>query len=231
MRASLSFAGLLLALGLPFSGCDSVGADDVPCMACASGDSDLPGSHPESGGSDAGDDGSSAGEDSDGESGGDLPGGSTDDVIPVDPRQTYTRTWKDDALDAPAILLAEYGVAPGDVVCGRAVGDFYTEPGVLASSRGYPLITAVFSSSDVLLPSDERDRVKGAIDTDDDVATLATATDGLETDVAEDVDATDGCITVPDGARYVFLAAYDTFYADNSDALADGQSFGLSLKK
>lgn len=233
MRALLTLPGLLLTLGLVLGGCDSVGLDDGPCTACSAGDAGSPDGHPGSDG-DGSDDGGATDNgdpgDGDSEAGGD--GGDTSDrVIPVDPRQTYTLTWKDDALDAPAILLADYGVSPGDVVCGRAVGDFYTEPGVLASSRGYPQITAVFSASDVLLAPAQRDRVAGAIDTTEDVTTLATAYDGLETDIDEDIDATGGCMTVPDGARYVFLAAYDAFYADNEDANAGGQPFGLLLKK
>lgn len=256
MRALLSLAGLLLVFGLFLGGCDSVGLDDGPCPSCSSGDSGSPSDHPGSDGDgaddggDSDDDGSDSGAGGDGDSEGDgsddgsgdegddgsdddgsAPGDSSDDVIPVDPRQTYTLTWKDDARDAPAILLADYGMSPGDVVCGQAVGDFYTEPGVLASSRGYPQITAIFSATDVLLPSAQRYRVKGAIDTPEDVETLATAYDGLETDVDEDFDATGGCITVPDGARYVFLAAYDAFYADNTDANVGGQPFGLLLKK
>ena len=167
----------------------------------------------------------------DGGNDGSMPGGSTDDFIPVDPRQTYTLTSKDDAVDAPAVRLADYGVASGDVVCGQAVGDFYTEPGVLASSRGTPQLTAIFSADDVLLPSDQRVRVTGAVDTAEDVTTLATAHGGIDTDVAEDFDASDGCITVPADARYVFLAPYDAYYGDNTDAVAGGRPFGLVLNK
>ncbi|PAP77812.1 hypothetical protein [Rubrivirga marina] len=244
MRTLLSLAGPLLMLGLLLGGCDSVGLDDAgPCPSCAtdsepSGDPTGPDGGNDGTGDDGADgdsnDGSTGGSDDD--SGGEAddgsgPGGSTDDFIPVDPRQTYTLTWKDDAIDAPAVRLADYGVAPGDVVCGQAVGDFYTEPGVLASSRGYPQMTAIFSSDASLLPSDQRVRVKGAVDTADDVPTLATAIDGLDTDVAEDFDATSGCVTVPDGARYVFLAPYDAYYGDNTDAHPSGQPFGLLLKK
>ena len=218
MRFPLALASAAL-FGLLLTGCDSVGPDDaVPCATCTP-------------------DGSNDGGSTDGSTDGGTDGGTpTDDgsdattFLSVDPRQTYTRTSQDAALDAPALRLADYGVAPGQTVCARAVGDFYLEPGVLASASGYPLVTAIFSADDVLLAADQRARVAGAVDTDADVATLETRYGQLATDVAEDFDATGGCVTVPAGAQYVFLAAYDGYYADNEDALVDGQAFGLAIE-
>ena len=214
MRLPLSLASAVL-FGLLLVGCDSVGPDDaVPCTTCAPDNSD-------GGGSDDG------GSDDDAPTDG---GSDAATFLSVDPRQTYTRTSQDDALDAPALRLADFGLAPGQTVCAQAVGDFYAEPGVLASASGYPLITAIFSADDVLLAADQRARVAGAVDTDDDVTTVETRYGQLATDVAEDFDATGGCVTVPDGARYVFLAAFDGYYADNEDALVDGRAFGLAVE-
>ena len=155
--------------------------------------------------------------------------GSTPDFIPVSPKQTYLKTDDAGALDAPAVRLSSYGVAPGDYVCGGVVGDFTTEPGALASDRDLPMLTAVFSATNVLLSSNEMNRVPGALDTGNDVTTIDT-TGGSPTDIAEDFDATDGCVEVPAGAVYAFIAPYDARYSDNADALLGGRTFGLVLR-
>lgn len=209
MRSATFFGGLALLLALPLSGCDTVGLDDQPCIQC---DADA-----DDGGGDADD-------------GGDL-GGPVTTFLEVDPRQTYTRTHGDGALDAPALLLADEGLAPGDRVCATAVGDFrIASGGGLARSRDLPLVTAIFSADDELLAADQFDRVTGAIDVGSDVVTPDTESEGHATDVAQDFDATEVCVTIPDGARYVFLSAYDTYFADNEDVVADGQPFGLVVE-
>lgn len=155
---------------------------------------------------------------------------SSSDFVPVDPRQAYLRTDDGDALDAPAVRLRDYEVTPGDVVCARVVGDFTSEPGARASDRDLPMLTAVFSATDILLAPDQTNRVPGAIDAGDDVSTLSTASGGA-TDIDEDFDATNGCVEVPEGAVYAFLAPYATRYSDNVEAAPNGQRFGLLLRR
>ena len=246
--ATMRFSLLLATLAVAVAGCDSVGIDAPrPCTTCSP---DTGGSHPgggSTGGSGATDgttsgsgstDGSGASDGAgsgagDGSGDGGTAGGGSSDLtfIAVDPRQTYTRTSQDKALDAPAIRLADYGVSPGDAVCGAIAGDFYTEPGVLASVRDLPRLTAVFSADDRLLDASERHRVPGVVDVPTYVVTMATNYDQLETDIDQDFDVAEGCITVPAGAQFVFFGAYDSYYADNSDALIDGQPFGVVFKR
>ena len=215
--------GLTIGLGLALSGCDTTGLDDPgTCYSCSGGD--------HTGGGTAG--GGTTGGDTTGggTTGGDTTGGGTSNAtfIPVNPRQTYLRTIKDNALDAPAVRLSDFNAEPGEQVCGFAVGDFNTGGGVLASSTGSPLITAVFSSDDRLLSADHLDRVPGAINVDPDVVTPVTSVDQYTTDIAEDFDATNTCVTIPAGATHVFFSAFDGFYADN--ASTSGPTFGIQIK-
>ena len=206
----LLFAGFLLALS-PLTGCDSTGIDlDSDCQLDCVGD-------------DLGSDGT--GSDN---SGGDGGAGS-DVTIDVDPRQTYTRTSDDKAIDSPAVSLSGLGYAAGDAVCFRAEGDFRLVDDYHASDRGDGLLTAVFSGSDELRDSDLLDRVAGAIDAGDDVFTIPTDRNALQTDITQDFSADDVCLTIPDGAEFVFFAAYDSFYADNGSI--DGTPFRVRIEK
>ena len=86
--------GLTIGLGLALTGCDTTGLDDPgTCYSCSGGD------HTGGGASGGGTTGG-------GTTGGGTTGGGTSNAtfIPVNPRQTYLRTFKDSALDAPAAL-------------------------------------------------------------------------------------------------------------------------------
>ncbi|WP_412063363.1 hypothetical protein [Rubrivirga sp. IMCC45206] len=218
MRSLLLTAAVAFAL----SGCDSTGLN-LPCEDCGShggGTYDHPGG------------GGSHGGGSDGTGGGTTGGSADADVfIEVDPRQTYLRTFGDHALDAPALRLADEGLKAGDHVCAVAVGDFILGPGIRASEQGQPLLTAIFSADDTLSPSDERVRIKTAVEAGDDVVTPDTESGGHATDVPQDFDATSVCVTIPAGARYVFLSTFDTYYADNTADPDGTQPFGLLLKR
>ena len=202
-------AGLLLALS-PLPGCDSTGIDlGSDCQLNCVGD-----------GSGVDEDRSDT---DDGDEGGDGV------TIDIDPRQTYTRTSDDKAIDSPAVSLAGLGYAAGDAVCFRAEGDFRLVGDYHASDRGEGLLTAVFSGSDELRDSDRLDRVAAAIDAGDDVFTIDTERNALQTDIPEDFSADDVCLTIPDGAEFVFFAAYDSFYADNGSV--DGTPFRVRIEK
>ena len=148
-------------------------------------------------------------------------------TLDVSPRQTYLRTSDDDAVDSPAVSLADLRYQPGDRICFRVEGDFSLVEDYWASERGDGYLTAVFSSSDTLRDSDRLDRVPGAIDAGDDVFTLDTERNGLDTDIREDFRADDVCLTVPDDAEYVFFAAFDSLYGDNDNI--DGTPFRVEI--
>ena len=149
-------------------------------------------------------------------------------VVPVSPRQTYTLVSQDDALDAPAVSLAGLGLAPGDPVCFRAEGDFNIAGTFYASENSQPLVSAVFSATDRLLGGSVRRRVPDAVEAGPDLVTRPSDRGALDTDIPEDFDATRLCLTVPSGARFVFFAAYDTYYADNSNI--PGTPFGVRVE-
>lgn len=161
---------------------------------------------------------------------GDRPGDEGGETfVRVNPRQSYVLTSNNDLddLDAPAVRLADFGYITGGPICFRAEGDFFLSPNYRASQRGGPLVTAVFSRTDELRNGTFRDRVTGAIDAGTDVVTDPTNRDALATDIGQDFDATDVCLTVPEGARFVFFGAYDTYYTDNADL--NGAQFGVLL--
>ena len=229
---TLLLVGLSASL-LPLAGCDSTGIDRDDPGTCyySCGDDDPyrpgPGDTPSHPGPDGGDTGGDGGTD----------GGTDGDkrFVEVSPRATYLRTSFDAGDDARAVRLSDVGLAPGKAVCFRSEGDFRYGPDVIASERrqslGTPMVTAVFSRSDVLRGRDQQHRVADAAEAGPDVFTEPTYHDGFATDVGQDFDATDVCLTVPDGATHVFFSAFDTYYDDNSDLRVDGRPFGVSIQK
>lgn len=212
MRTTLLFAGLALAFTLPLTGCDSTGIDGETCQYNCVG-----GSNNGAGGGDGGDNG--------GGNGGDK----ASVTIDISPRQTYLRTSEDDAIDAPAISLRDLGYSAGEPVCFRTEGDYTIAGTYYATERGGTLLTAVFSSSQTLRSNSERYRVADAIEAGSDTFTLPTDRNGLVTDIDEDFDALDVCLTIPDGAEYVFFGAFDSFYGDNGSI--DGTPFRVRIEK
>lgn len=208
MRTSFLAAGLALAVLVPLSGCDTTGVDDI-----CDGDCDgTPGGHPGDGG---------------------QPGRDASAFVPVDPRQTYTLTSAQDYtdVDAPAVDLSALGYAPGHRVCFRAEGDYIVDGTERATERDLALVTAVFSSTPELLSGDLLERVPGAIEAGEDYITLDTFLDDLATDISQDFVADDVCLTIPDGARYVFFATVDSYYSDNTDARVNDRPFGVRIQK
>ena len=149
---------------------------------------------------------------------------------PVDPAATYLRA-DDGVAGATPLLLSDYGLAPGNVACFRAAGDFFYAPGLLASSADATLVTGVFSGSDNLSATSELNRVKDAIDGMWHIDTPVVFSTGAATEIDQDFRATDDCWTVPDGATHVFFSAFDDAFLDNTDATAGGQEFGVFVSK
>jgi low density lipoprotein receptor-related protein 5/6 len=81
-------------------------------------------------------------------------------TIPIDPRDTYLRIYPaDDATDATPIALAPLGIAPGETVGLKRVGDWDGGPGGDTATS----LNGVYSASDVLLAWNVQDRVADAV--------------------------------------------------------------------
>lgn len=141
------------------------------------------------------------------------------DQLSIDPSATYLRTAPDDdAADAKAIDLSQYGVSGGDTVKLTRVGEYNKQ-----GSGGQGMI-GVFSETDELRSADRLNRVPGAVDAGDGVGTLPTFTTDEETDITEDfrIAFANGfnpsvAVEVPQDAEYLFVSPYDNFFQDNAD--------------
>jgi hypothetical protein len=138
-------------------------------------------------------------------------------TVSVDPKDTYLHIeGGDSAGDAVPIHLPALGIHAGDIVQLRRVGDW--------SGVGPDTDTAmvgIFSASDVLLAQNLLDRVQDAIDAGADHVTAPTYPSSEPTDVPEDFFISDIGVLVPAGAQYLFVAARDNKYSDNSDPDGD----------
>jgi hypothetical protein len=120
----------------------------------------------------------------------------------------------DVAEDAHSLRLADYGLSVGQRIRLRTEGQFD-----LPAVRR---VTAVFSSSDTLLPHTELKRVPGAIQTAaPPCPTGETFFEHQATEIPEDfrVDEMSIEIEIPPGAQYLFVSNPDSFYADNAGML------------
>lgn len=150
-------------------------------------------------------------------------------VIPLDPRRTYLHTGMADwmVLDATPLSLAALGIAPGDRLLLRQLGDFDNGPG----SDEYTGMLAVFSSSTELLPGSNLVRVPGALDAGVDQNSYVTCPAGEHMDIAEDFAVSlPGqplvwmCVVVPAGATHLFLCRSIATSATTGMATATGES-------
>lgn len=81
----------------------------------------------------------------------------------------------------------------------------------------------VFSSSSTLLAATNQNRVPGAIDAGTDIVTAPTHFGALATDIPQDffISGAGTTLVIPTGAAYLFVAAHDSLYGDNTDPDAD----------
>jgi hypothetical protein len=147
----------------------------------------------------------------------------------IDPRGTYLRISPADAAvgvpNALAINLSNLGIFPGDSIQLLQLGSFrgLGNPGPDTSRA----MGGVFSTSNVLLPTNVLARVPGAIEAGVDVLTAPTNLGGLPTDIPQDfrintdVIGTSIQIQVPTGAGFLFVSALDSQFSDNTDANGD----------
>jgi hypothetical protein len=147
------------------------------------------------------------------------PANATSVTIPIDPINTYLLTNDDGgAGDSLAIDLNSYGFFAGDTILLEQLGDF--QRGVNFTDTATAMI-GVFSSTSILLSSDNLNRVLGALDAGDDVTTSNTWFGDISTNIPEDFSITSTVITIPVGAQYLFVAASDSLYQDNTDPDGD----------
>jgi hypothetical protein len=150
-------------------------------------------------------------------------------TLPIDPMDTYLRVSPPDtAGDAAPISLASRGIAPGEVIALRRVGDFVDTTGGPDTSTE---LCGIFSASDTLDVQSALNRVTDALDPPDGMVcfTAPTASASLPTNVPEDfVISEPGAshsevklVTVPDLATHLFMAVPDEAYADNMDPDSD----------
>lgn len=131
----------------------------------------------------------------------------------VSPRSTFLRTVDNDAAEVPTIIdLASLGIAPGSRVLLERFGSYSFGPE--PDETGIRVI-GVFSSSTTLLPTTQQFRVPGAIGVGIDFPSQMLGEN--PSDIPEDFRLENLRITVPAGARYLFVGGVDIFYRDNRD--------------
>jgi len=120
-----------------------------------------------------------------------------------------------------AIDLNANGFYAGQTVVMSRVGAYNQFGGPNPLAYG---LSAVFSSSNTLLGSNNLNRVTGAIDAGTDWVSPNTFIGGLSTDISEDflVDNFAGTgspvtIVIPTGAQYIFASAVDSYFSDNNN--------------
>ncbi len=139
----------------------------------------------------------------------------------IDPRATYLHTsGSDSATNAHPIDLASLGLVEGDLVQLRAIGDFSNHPSLADYTSG---MTGVFSSTAELASPSVLNRVSGSVQAGLPYETIGTFPARELTDIPEDFlisdDVTNAItIRIPIGAKYLFVGAIDSLWADNSDS-------------
>ena len=143
--------------------------------------------------------------------------------VSLDPRATYLHVCNDAALNAPAFLLADLGISPGETILIEVLGDFDNGPG----GDTFVSTCAVFSASDVLLAGAQLRRVQDAIAAGIPVTTANTFFCNEPTDIPEDfriagaTPNTSVMVEVPAGSTHLFINACDHLFVDNLDPDGD----------
>jgi len=145
-------------------------------------------------------------------------------IVSIPSNATFIRTNADPAaLNAVPINLTALGISAGSTITIAQLGDYQFCNTCGDNAR---LMIGLFSSSNVLLSSDLLNRVPGAIGIGlRAFITPLTLVGNLPTDIPQDFavnyDVNDGVfsvtVLVPQGAQFLFIAAPDSFYGDNSD--------------
>jgi hypothetical protein len=145
-------------------------------------------------------------------------------ILSLNSAATYLRTNNDPAAGAVPYALAPLGVAAGDRIALRRLGEWDNGPG----GDAFTTLIAVFSAGSVLLASDQAHRVPGAIAAGIPVNTGPSFFGGVPTDIPEDFGISwpsnpsgEICVIVPKGATHLFFSVGDSLFYDNVDPDGD----------
>ena len=150
-------------------------------------------------------------------------------TISIDPLATFLFTNNDpwsgtgSVPGSTPISLSGLGISGGDLVQLDQLGSYYDGaygygPGINVSSLATSTeMIGVFSSNSTLLAPNVLNRVAGALDAGITVQSWNTLFGGMSTDVPYDFRIANTIVQVPFGANYLFVAAHDIYYSDNSD--------------
>lgn len=134
---------------------------------------------------------------------------------------TYLFANGETPYNAYGIDLNANGYFAGQTVQLFRAGSYNTLGGPTPAQYG---LSAVFSSSNVILPSTTLNRIPGAISAGPTWVSPNTAVGNLPTDIPEDfrVDNLSGTangivVTIPAGAQYIFASAIDNFFSNNNN--------------
>lgn len=152
-------------------------------------------------------------------------------TITIDPLQTFLFTNNDpwsgigSVAGSVPIVLNDIGIGGGDTIHLEMLGDWYDGhagySGNVASLDVVSEMIGVFSNSSALLSPNILNRVPGSLDAGLSITTWNTLFGNLPTDVPYDFGITNTIVQVPFGATYLFVAAHDIYYSDNSDPDGD----------
>jgi hypothetical protein len=141
---------------------------------------------------------------------------STPTLFKVDPRASFLLRETNDpnAQSSLIIDLSSLGFVPGDQIRLERVGDYSVQINTAESSMA---MNAVFSSTNVLLGPQSRNRVPGSINVGLNFVTIPTIANGLETDIPDDFFVGNLTVRIPVGGRYLFVGTPDPYSGDNGD--------------
>lgn len=139
----------------------------------------------------------------------------------VDSTNTYLHAFGENPFPTIPINLAANGYSAGQTVIMSRVGSFNRFGGGTPTDYG---MSALFSTSNVLLPPPLLNRVPGAINIGQNWVSPVTSIGGQLTDIPEDFlvcnsagTANGITVVIPTGAQWVFASAIDDFFSDNNN--------------
>ena len=154
-------------------------------------------------------------------------------TISIDPLRTFLFTnndpdWGQGSVPySIPIALGNLGISGGEFIQLERLGSFYDGTyGYGAGINTLSLQTStemigIFSSNNALMAPNVLNRVPGALDAGIPIVTWNTLYDNLSTDIPQDFRIANTIVQVPLGANYLFVAAEDIYYSDNSDPDGD----------
>ncbi|MBT4364153.1 MAG: VWA domain-containing protein [Desulfobacteraceae bacterium] len=132
----------------------------------------------------------------------------------LDAKSKFLLSSSNDKVSEPLIIdLEKMKLFPGDTILIKILGKYQFD--LNRPSEFMNDTIAVFSASNVILKQAKRHRVPGAIDCCIDIITDVTWFEKLVTDIAEDFDARDVQVVIPENAKFLFIGGTDGYVTDN----------------